>query len=255
MHTAVLVDDVVVGEADDAHVADGEGVPKSTSHVRLPRRRRQREVGLVGLIADRSVAELVLVVAGCRHPGAVAGAAAVVFPKIPPSAHPVLGDVGVAEIAVEQVEQGPQPLDAERRIARRRRAEVVIDKYRVRKRHACGWHKLPAERRRALITEARERERRPAPRRSPERAELGLGAIVQSPIEVSGIGFEAPELGMMREDNLARFGVGVARRPGFDSLFELAIEMAEQDARLANGLQRVPGHHHVRGCIRAELQV
>jgi hypothetical protein len=59
----------------------------------------------------------------------------------------------------------------------------------------------------------------------------------------------------MYKDDLARFGIGVARRSSFDGLFELAIETAEQDARLANWLQRVPGRHHVRGCVRAELQV
>ena len=38
-----------------------------------------------------------------------------------------MGQVGVAEIAVEQVEQGLQPLDAQGGVAGRRRAEVVVD--------------------------------------------------------------------------------------------------------------------------------
>jgi hypothetical protein len=44
-------------------------------------------------------------VAGGGHPGTLAGAAAVVVPKIPPRPHPVLSEIGVAKIAVEEVKQ------------------------------------------------------------------------------------------------------------------------------------------------------
>ena len=169
---AVLIADVVVGDADHAHRAGGEGVPKPARHFGLAGRFRHREVGLIGLIADRSVAQFVLVVAGRGHPGAVAGAAAVVLPEIPPGPHPVLGEIGVAEIAVEQVEQRLQPLHAERGVAGRRRAEIVVDERRIRQRHARGRHEFLAQRRRALIAEAGEGERRAAARRGAERARI-----------------------------------------------------------------------------------
>src|SRR5262249_39293409 len=98
---AVLIRDVVIGKADHAHRADSEGVPQPTGDIRLARGLRQRKVGLISLIPDRSVAELVLVVSSRRHPRALAGAEAVVLPEIPPGPYPVLGDIGVAEIAVE----------------------------------------------------------------------------------------------------------------------------------------------------------
>src|SRR6185437_16756222 len=81
---AVLVADIVIGNADDAHRAHGEGVPEAARHIALPRGRRQREIGLIGLIANGAIAELVLVIAGRRHPRAVARAAAVIAPEIPP---------------------------------------------------------------------------------------------------------------------------------------------------------------------------
>src|ERR1700730_15639897 len=104
----------------------GKGIPKPTRHIRLASRRRHREVGLIGLISDRPVAQLVLVIAGRGHPRTVTGAAAVVRPEIPPGSHPVRGQIGVTEIAVEQVEQGLHSLHAERGIASRRRAEIVV---------------------------------------------------------------------------------------------------------------------------------
>jgi hypothetical protein len=60
---------------------------------------------------------------------------------------------------------------------------------------------------------------------------------------------------MIDVSGLPRFGVGVARLLSLDRLLELAVEESQQDAGTANGLQRVPGHHHFRGCIGPELQV
>ncbi len=162
---AVLVANVIVGDADHAHRTGREGVPKPTRHIRLASRLRHREVGLIGPIPDRSVTQLVLVVAGRGHPGTFTGAAAVVVPEIPPGPHPVLGEIGVTEIAVEQVEQGLQPLHAERGIARRRRAKIVIHIRWIRQRHPRGRHVLLAEGRCALIAEAGESERRATARR------------------------------------------------------------------------------------------
>src|SRR5258708_40239617 len=72
---AVLVADVVVGDADHAHGAGGESVPKPTRHIRLASRFRHPEVGLISLIPDRSITHLVLVLARRRHPGTVTGPA------------------------------------------------------------------------------------------------------------------------------------------------------------------------------------
>ena len=168
-------------------------------------------------------------VAGRGHPGTLAGAAAVVLPEIPPGAHPVIGEIGVAEIAVEQVEQRLQPLDAERGVARRRRAEIVVHIRRIRQRHARGRHVLLAQGRRALVAEAGEGEGRAAPRGGAEGAELRLGAVVERAVEIGGVGPQAAELGMMGVDDLAGLGVGVAGLLGLDRLLELAVEPPEHD--------------------------
>src|ERR1700722_6735172 len=60
---------------------------------------------------------------------------------------------------------------------------------------------------------------------------------------------------MMGVDNLAGLRVGVTGRLRLDRLLELAVETPEQNTRIADGLQRVPGHHHLRRRIRAELQM
>ena len=112
------------------------------------------------------------------HPGTFAGAAAVVIPKIPPGTHPIVGEIGVTEIAVEKVEQWLQPLHAESGVASRRRAEIVIHKRGIWNRHTFGWQVFLAQGRRALITEAGEGKLRTTPWGGPESAELRLGAIV-----------------------------------------------------------------------------
>jgi hypothetical protein len=60
---------------------------------------------------------------------------------------------------------------------------------------------------------------------------------------------------MIGVDNLAGLRICVARHLGLDRLLELAIETPKHDTGILNGLQRMPGHHHLRRCIRAELQV
>src|ERR1700751_770355 len=139
----------------------------------------------MGLIADGSIAELVLVVAGRGHPGTVAGAPAVVLPEIPPGAHSVLGEIGVTETRFEKGEKGLQLPSAERGVAARRRAEIVVHKDGTGQRHARGRHELLADRRRPLIAEAGEGEGGATPRGGAERPELRLGAVMQRRVEVS----------------------------------------------------------------------
>jgi hypothetical protein len=68
---AVLVAHVVVIQADDPHTTGGESIPQPALQL-LGAIVGNGEVGLVGAIADRAVAQLVLVIARGRHPGPVA---------------------------------------------------------------------------------------------------------------------------------------------------------------------------------------
>ena len=60
---------------------------------------------------------------------------------------------------------------------------------------------------------------------------------------------------MIGVDNLAGFCIGITDLFGLDHALERTVETPEHDTRIANGLQCVPGHHHLRRCIRAELQM
>jgi hypothetical protein len=115
-------------------------------------------------------------------------AAAVVLPEIPPGPHPVLGEIGITEIAVEQMEQGLQPLHAERGVCRRRRAEIVIHERRIRYRHPGGQQVFLAQRRRALIAETGEGERRATARSGVEGAEFRVGAVMHRPVQIDEVG-------------------------------------------------------------------
>src|SRR5260221_12169734 len=114
------------------------------------------------------------------------------------------------------MEQRLQPLHAERGIARRRRAKIVIHIHHIRgirHRHPCRRYVLLAEGRRALIAEARERERRATTRRGAERSEFRLGAVVHGTVEIRGVGLQAIELRMMGVDNLAGLARGLKDTP------------------------------------------
>ncbi len=67
-------------------------------------------------------------------------------------------EIGIAEIAVEEMEQRPNALDAERDVARGGRPEIIVDERRIGERDARRRCEAFAERRRALIAEALERE-------------------------------------------------------------------------------------------------
>jgi hypothetical protein len=153
------------------------------------------------------------------------------------------------------MEQGLQPLHAERGVCRRRRAEIVIHERRIRYRHPGGRQVFLAQRRRALIAEAGEGERGATARSSVERAEFRVGAVVHRPVQIDEVGPQLIELGVIGVDQLAGLGIGVTMLFGIDGLLELAVEAAEHDTGISNRLQRVPGHHHLGRRIRAELQM
>jgi hypothetical protein len=178
--------------------------------------------------------------------GALAGAAAVVHPEVPPGPHPVVGEIGVAKIAVEQMKQGLQPLDAERGVPGCRGAEIVVHKESFWQSHA-GWRHEPlADGGRRLIAKAGECERRSAGGSCSERCELRSGAIVERSIEICGVRPQSIDLSVIGVDDLAGLCVGVADRIGLDRLLELAIDSPEYDAGIVNRLQRVPRHDHFR---------
>ena len=96
---------------------------------------------------------------------------------------------------------------------------------------------------------------RAPPRGRPERAELRRSALVRCPVKTRRVGPHLADFCMIRPDNLARLCVGVAGLFRRHDAVELAVESAEDNAWIPHGLQRVPGHHHLGGCIRAELRM
>ena len=147
---AVLIADVVVGQADHPHRSGRERVPQA-SQLRIRAGVRQREVRLVGAVADRAVAQLVLVVARRRHPRPVARGPGVVLEPVRPRPDAVVGQVGVAQVAVDQVEQRRGAFDRGRDVARRGRSAVVA---------AERARDQRVQRRGGLVAEAGETQRR-----------------------------------------------------------------------------------------------
>ena len=115
---AVLVADVIVVQADDSYRAGGEGVPEP-AQLGVGIRFWQSEVRLIGGVSDRSVASFVLVVARCGHPRPMARGAAVVVEPGRPRPDPIGGEVGVAQVTVDEIEQRGDALDAGRHVTRR----------------------------------------------------------------------------------------------------------------------------------------
>src|SRR5580658_622841 len=104
-------------------------------------------------------------VARRRHPWPVAGRARVVVEPVRPGANAVVGEVRVAQIAVDEVEQWAETFDRGRDISGRRGSEVVdaVD----------GVFEL-AQRRDGLVSETAEAQRFPSGRSSPDGPHLGV---------------------------------------------------------------------------------
>jgi hypothetical protein len=230
----------------DTHRAGRKRIPQTARHVRLAGGRRQRKVRLIRLIADRSVTEFVFVIAGRRHPRTVACAAAVVRPEVPPRAHAIFGEIGITQVAVEEVKRRPQPLDTERGVGAGRAAEIIVDVGRIRNRDTGRRRVAFAERRRALIAEARERERHAALRHGAERSELRFGTVMQRRVEIGPACCERRQLGVIGIDGPARLCIDVTRLSGRDGSFELPVQTAKHDARMMHRRERVPRSDHLR---------
>src|SRR5215469_302244 len=106
----ILIADVIVVDRHKERRANAERVPQ-TAKVRRGTTPWKIEIGLIGLERIRpgaSVQALVLVVARSRHPGAKPRGACVVVEKAAPGLHAQVlpaGNVGVAEVAVQQMKQ------------------------------------------------------------------------------------------------------------------------------------------------------
>jgi hypothetical protein len=113
----ILVANVVVVEADHPDGTRGERVPEA-ARLGIGIRSGQGEVRLIRAVSDGPVAQFVLVVARRGHPRPVAGGTTVVFEPIRPDADPIGTEVGVAQVAVDQVEQRRNPFDAPGHVTR-----------------------------------------------------------------------------------------------------------------------------------------
>src|SRR5260370_18674829 len=113
----------------------------------------------------RAVPDLVLVIAGGRHPRPVRGGTGVVVEERCPRRYRGFADIGVAQVAVEQVEQRVEVLHRRHDVAgvRRPRTEALTDRGRDR-----------------LVAEAREPETAgPAPGPGAEHSAHRPGALVE----------------------------------------------------------------------------
>src|SRR5262249_12092804 len=82
---------------------------------------RQVEPGLVRQVALRSVARFVLMVAWSRHPRSVPGRAGDIGEVRRPGRDRLIAGIGVAQVAVEQMEERVEPLDRGYHVASVRR--------------------------------------------------------------------------------------------------------------------------------------
>src|SRR6185437_16293416 len=155
-----------------------------------------REAGEVGLVADRAVALLVLVVAGGGHPRPVPGRAGVVREEGVPGAHPVIGDVGVAEVSVEQVEERLYLLDAAHDVRGGWRGQTA-DAGGVRTGSGSGQ---PGDGRHGLVAEAGEGERYAAGRCGTEGACVGQDAVAERCVNVRRVRAQVREVRVVDVD-------------------------------------------------------
>ena len=242
---AVLQRDVVVLQGDHLHRTDGEGVPE-VLQLGVGLGRRQVEVRLVRAEADRPVLLLDLVVAGGRHPRPVARRAGVVGEEVVPGADPVDVEVGVAEVAVEQVEQRGDGLDAVDDVLRGRRRVGV-------ERGLAGG--VPRDLRGGLVAEAGEGERRATRRCGAERAGVGRRRLVLHGVEVVRARAQAVEPGVVDVHGAPGRAVDVGAGVGGDGAAVPALERAEHDPGFAHDAVGEPRRHHLAGRVASERQV
>ncbi len=241
---AVLITDVIVVEGDHQHRADAERVPES---LQLRRRAvaRKPEVRLIGLerVGARPPVHLfVLVVAGGRHPRPESCRAAVVVQEAAPHLHAqrlAPPDVRVAEVTVEEIEQGPRRLDLrndQRGIGRPglRVVQVVRD---------------------ALVPEAGEAETGSARRGGLELPAHRIRSIVEDLVRVRRVGAQFIERGVLGEDFSAGQSIDVGAGLGAHGFIHLVYVSTEANSWSGDGTGRHPGDRHLASRFSTELEM
>ena len=231
-----LVADVVVVQHDEQHRADLEAVPVALEVAGVVL--RQGEAGLVGQVALRAVAGLVLVVAQGRHPRPVRGRELrVVEVLLPDLRLGQLVGVGVGQVAVDQVHDRVERLD-------RRGGRDGVER-------RLGVGGVAA----GDVADAGEAERHAALGRGAERAgELGL-AVADDPVHVVGVGAQALDPGVLGNRLDAVVGVGVGAGLGRDPAAEAAVRGADDHGRVGHRGRGHPRHDDLTGRVLAEGQV
>ena len=243
---AVLVADVIVVQADDSYRTGGEGVPEP-AQLGIGIRFWQSEVRLIGGVSDRSVASFVLVVARCGHPRPMARGAAVVVEPGRPRPDPIGGEVGVAQVTVDEVEQRGDALDAGRHVTRRRRAAAVAA---IGRRAPCD-----VQCRRRLIAEAGEGDPVATLRGRAEGAQFGRCAVVHCGVHVVRVRRQPRQPSVIYPNFAAGLGISINLGVGHGGRPEPRCRGSEQDARIADRFGRVPGRYEFGRRVGAELQM
>ncbi len=238
--TAVLKAHVVIVDRNNPDRSDGEGVPVAgeVGHLRVIA--REGEPGLVGEVALRTVADLVLVVARARHPRTVARGTHVVVEEAAPGPHRIVADIRVAQVAVDEMEQRVECLDRVHDVTgvHRPRAEALSHR---------RWYRL--------VAEAGETEPLASAWRGAERTVHRRGATVVHRVGEVGVGWQPVQLGVVGPDRLPGQCLDVDALLRIDTRPEARTVPPEAQPRLAHPLRRRPRHRDLTGRIRAELDM
>ena len=185
-------------------------------------------------------------ITGRRHPWPVTGRAGVVLEPVRPGPDPVLCEVGVAQVAVDQVEQRGDAFDRDRGVAGGGRTDVVANVPAVGQavQVRCG-----------LVAETGESQRLSAGRRGSYGAQLRRRPVVHRRVHIVGVRVQVGQVRVV-DANLG-VGLGIPVSPGFggDGPAESGCRCAQHDPRVADGLGCVPGHHHLGAGALPELQM
>src|ERR1700721_3129704 len=185
-------------------------------------------------------------VARRRHPRPVAGRARVVVEPVRPGANAVIGEVRIAQVAVDEVEQWSETFDRSRDISGRGGAKVVdaVD----------GVCEL-ALRRDGLVSETGEAQRFPPGGSGPYGPPLRVGAVMNRGRDVVGVGCHVFEPRVMDSDLGVRLRVTVGARLGLHGAAETGGRGAHHEPRIVYRISGVPRDDDFGGGIFAELQM
>ena len=181
-------------------------------------------------------------IARCGHPRPMARGAAVVVEPGRPRPDPVGGEVGVAQVTVDEVEQRGDALDAGRHVTRRRRAAAVTA---IGRRAPCD-----VQCRRRLIAETGEGDPVATLRRRAEGAQFGRCAVVHGGVHIVRVGRQPCQPSVIYPNFAAGLGISINLGVGHGGRPEPGCRGSEQDARIADRFGRVPGCRRIRSTRR-----